>query len=332
MTEHELGTPSTATEAALEILDSATLLMLNLAAVTRLPEASKALQSLISCRMVELLEIYIRRILELIFNHDPEAWSGRSKVKISASDVLKIPREELLRRAREEDAVRLAGKFEDTQTLLQAYLKDPPFTPERLLLFSNLKDVRNLLVHNNGLVDLAYAEKHTEVQVGDCIDASATAVLSALALLNNVQHIDDLVVTKYPELGIPVGQAMELIQMRVHQSMGLIDMTLDEQRHITAQIVELRETSPELAALLPSTVVSSLGTIWTVLSHKDFWSAVGVDQRAIVGFADEAAAYAWLSDSQLSWEGCTFADEHDETWAYGTLDNGLLFKWPQAEI
>ncbi|WP_221091375.1 hypothetical protein [Deinococcus aquaedulcis] len=119
MTEQNAPDLYMASEAALEVMESTTLLMVNLAAVTRLPEAGQAVQTLIGCRLVELLEIYIRRVLELIFNHDPKAWSGRTKIKLSMAEAQRMEHDEvfrnkLLQAAREEDAAQIAGRFDET--------------------------------------------------------------------------------------------------------------------------------------------------------------------------------------------------------------------------
>jgi len=329
MTEHAAEPISIATEAALEVLDSATLLMVNMAAVTRLPEAGKALQALIGCRLVELLEIYIRRVLELIFTHDQAAWSGRTKAKISVADVLRIPRDELLQRAREEDAVQLAGKFEDTQKLLTAYLKTPPFTPEQLQLFLHLKDVRNLLVHNNGLVDRAFADKYPDVQVGERLDDPSKVLLSAFAMLDSVKRIDALVVTRYPDLAVPALEISRLIEQRMAQSQQLMKPTQQELQMVLNEQLQLLEVNPQFASLIPSDMAHGFGALWNVMPVPDqqIYALRSFDGRAVWPFSDEVAARAWLEEGKLDWQDCEVS-EQDEAWTVGQLANGFYLRWP----
>lgn len=317
------------TAAAAEILNSTTELTLSMAAVTRLPDASHTLQTLIGCRLVELLEIYIRRILELIFAHDPAAWSGRSKLRIPVSDVLRLPREELLRRAREEDAAQLAGKFEDTQLRLGGYLQTPPFTPEQLALFTRLKDVRNLHVHNNGRVDHAYAGRYPDAQVGDQIEGPADVALTALTLLSSVQRIDALVVAKYPQLAVPDAPLHERLQERMQRAVTFISPTPDERLLVTDILSDWQARSPELAALTPGLALGA-HTLWSLVVSGDVWTAVGVDGRAVTGFSTQGEALAWVRDARL--DGAVCSPDADEAWVTGTLDGGLVFRWPRAEL
>ena len=334
MTEPDAAPPQLLSDAAIEVMDSATLLMVSMAAVTRLPEAGRELQTLIACRLVELLEIYVRRTLELIFDHDAEAWDKRNakKRRVTVSEALTMTRAELLSLAREEDAAEIARKFEDSHKVLSSYLRAEPFRPGELDQFIRLKNLRNAWVHNNGLIDHLLAEQYETLQLGDRIDRLENVLPSALAFVGSVQYIDALVVARYPDLGRPSAPFSEVIQSRVQQSVELMRLTDEEMKGVNDVLSEVRELHPVSAEHLLPVMTMKHGTIWTVTQAGDTWVVTGADGRALLGFVTQVAAQAWLDEGEVSWEGAAFDLESDGTWAYGTLASGLLFKWPSVEI
>ncbi|MXV21665.1 hypothetical protein [Deinococcus xianganensis] len=334
MTEPDAAPPQLLSDAAIEVMDSATLLMVSMAAVTRLPEAGRELQTLIACRLVELLEIYVRRTLELIFDHDAEAWDKRNakKRRVTVSEALTMTREELLSLAREEDAAEIARKFEDSHKVLSSYLRAEPFRPGELDQFIKLKNLRNAWVHNNGLIDHTLAEQNVTLQVGERIDRLENVLPSVAAFLGSVQYIDGLVMARYPDLGRPAAPFREVIQVRMQQSVQLMQPTVAEMDYVTHNLAEIQQNHPAVAELLPQTMVMKLNTVWTVVQADTAWALAGVDGRVLVGFETQAAAQAWLDEGEVSWEGASFDLESDGTWAYGTLASGLLFKWPSGEV
>ncbi|WP_221091607.1 hypothetical protein [Deinococcus aquaedulcis] len=187
--------------------------------------------------------------------------------------------------------------------------------------------MRNLLVHNNGVVDHAFAEEWQNVEIGDRLNLPGHVIVSAMVMLDSVKRIDSLVLDKYPGLGISAHAAGATFQNRIHQSITMLPV--EEIEKALPVLAELRGKHPEIAALIPENVMFRLGTIWAVLPADDVWALVGVDGRGIFGFADEAAAHAWLDEGQLSWHECSVSEESDDVWVAGTLSNGLMFRWPR---
>lgn len=316
--------------AAIEVLDSITLLATGLASTTHDYESSRLLQTLVGCRLVELLEIYIRRVLELIFNHDSEMWSVGLREKILLHEALNLSRAQLIERAREADAQRIAGRFDQAQDVLAKYLQVKPFSPEQLEEFIKLKEQRNLFVHNNGLVDHAYAEKFPEVRVGDKLEYDLHIIESLQAIFSSVIHIDQILIKKYPLLGQEADDISEVVLQRMSKAMIIMQPTGEESAKLNQVIpaIGARASAFTLPDQITSGMISGLGTLWIIQERNGIYLAVSVEKRYVGTFENRELLVAWITQEFVSWEGLEISDV-TEDFVEGHLGN-LSIRWPKS--
>lgn len=305
-----------------------TVLTQTLAATTRDPAEAAVMHDLVACRLVELLEIYIRRVLEAIYDYDPEVWAARETQKISLREALELPQAELIARAREEDAKQIAERFEVAQKVLGKYLREDPFTAEELEAFITLKEHRNLLVHNNGIVDRAFAAKNPGMKVGDRVDTGIMILESAFAVLSMVQRIDQKLLERYPELGLESTAFEEIVMGRVNRAMQRIAMT-------HAEGAKFNDTSKQLTAvatvfpienLLAGNLLAGMGTFWQIGNADGVLYARAIDNRIVAGFTDEQEAVEWLMMANFPPDGLEIT-EMDEEFVHAQHQH-LELRWP----
>ncbi|UQN07972.1 hypothetical protein [Deinococcus sp. QL22] len=315
--------------AAVEVLDALSLLSVSMAATTRHAEAGRLLQTMVGCRMVELLEIYVRRVLELVFERDPGMWSASPKEKILLREALTISREELIARARESDARRIAGLFEDAQEILPRYLRAKPFTDDQLSLFIDLKEQRNLFVHNNGRVDHAYRAKYPQTQLGQQLDYVLHIIQSSTAVFASVCSIDALLLIQYPELGTDTGWFRPVMQERMSHASQVMAPSQEESvlvNDLLPQVLTFPSPFTIPAHLLPENMVAGMGTFWIVQEEKAGWVGQSADGRVVGWFEDRASTFTWLLQPELPWLDRTVI-RVEGTWTYGQVGR-LEVRWP----
>lgn len=277
------------------------MLLQTLAATTRDPAEASVMHDLVACRLVELLEIYIRRVLETIYEHDRSVWAAKENQKISLREALELPQAELIARAREEDAKQIAERFEVAQKVLGKYLREDPFTAAELEQFIKLKEQRNLLVHNNGIVDRAYAAKHPTSNVGERIDTSILIFFSSLAVLTMVQRIDARLLERYPDLGTENTDFADIVTGRFSTAVERMAITHDEEAKFNDIATQLKavDTVFPLGTLLAGNLIAGLGTLWQVENAQGVVYARAIDNRVVAGFSNQQEAVEWLSQEHL---------------------------------
>ena len=315
-------------KAAHEVLEPITVLLQTLAATTRDPAEVAVVHDLVACRLVELLEIYIRRVLETIYEHDPSVWAAKENQKISLREALELPQAELIARAREEDAKQIAERFEVAQKVLGKYLREDPFTAAELEQFIKLKEHRNLLVHNNGIVDRAFAARHPTSKVGERVDTSILIFYTALAVLTMVQRIDQKLLERYPDLGTENTDFADIVTGRFSTAVQRMAITHDEGAKFNDIATQLKavDTVFPLGTLLAGNTVAGLGTLWQVEKAQGVVYARAIDNRIVAGFTDEQEAVEWLMMEHFPPDGLEIT-ELDEEFVHAQHQH-LELRWP----
>lgn len=293
--EHQLS------KAAREVLEPITVLLQTLAATTRDPAEVAVIHDLVACRLVELLEIYIRRVLETIYEHDPSVWAAKENQKISLREALELPQAELIARAREEDAKQIAERFEVAQKVLGKYLREDPFTAAELEQFIKLKEHRNLLVHNNGIVDRGFAAKNPMSKVGERINTSIMIIFSASAVLTMVKRIDGRLLERYPDLGTENTDFADIVTGRFNTAIQRMAITPAEEVKFNdiAKQLQAVDTVFPMGTLLAGNLIAGLGTLWQVENAQGVVYARAIDNRVVAGFSNQQEAVEWLSQEHL---------------------------------
>ncbi|GGR21164.1 hypothetical protein [Deinococcus ruber] len=319
------------TPAALAVLQTMTSYSYALAHVTRDPGVSLPLMDVIGCRSVELLEVYVRRVIEHIIDLEPNQWLEVSDVKFTARDALTRPQSELIARMREEDPPRLASNLPGCTNLLGRFLDGQMFTSAQLQEIQALKDLRNLIVHNDGVVDTRYARTHSDAQLGDRLNFSVRVLQAVLATLRSVQHIDALLLARYPQLAQPEAPNMQTDMMRrLHDSFTAL-AARPEELALLGPLTNQMAAAPLPFSLPP--LLTGFGTFWLLSKGEmEWWTAYSIDGRAAAPFVSEDDARQWVGAERFSWNACRVEELHEDGFAILQDETGLTLRWPQSEL
>lgn len=309
--------PDALSAAAVEVMQSVLHFLPSIGQTARGGAEANAIQTLVACRCIELLEIYIRRVLELIFAHDKQIWAtSKSDRKVTLKDALTLPREELIALAREQNAKDLAGKFEDAHKVLGQYLGCDPFTHEQLKEFIRLKEQRNLFVHNNGIVDYAYAQKYPEYKPGEQIESTRLLVFGSGSLLTMVRHIDALLLSRYPQLATDATDLRNLFAESMTRTLQAIGMTAVEAAKFNEIAPQLQNMSGpfNLGALIPEGSQAGLETVWAFTETDDSGiQAISYDGKVVSGFPTLAEAQEFVAAEVFPWEDFEIQSQNEQT-------------------
>jgi hypothetical protein len=164
---------------------------------------SRLINEMLVCRVVDNFLAYIVGLLTEIFKQRPEAL--RSKETVTWEFVLGFDDTTALRHALAELKVdRLAySGVEELAKKLEGDMNLELFTPEEPPKAARAVEVRNLIVHNRGRVNVRSAKKAPELAplVGQYLELSDSDVISMLQFLHGVvRRTDSIAIRKF---GIP---------------------------------------------------------------------------------------------------------------------------------
>lgn len=324
--------PRQLSPAAQEVMFEIAQLWAALPFVARDEQVRVVLVDTICCRMVDLLEVYVRRVVELIIRADPDAWAKASKMQVSIQDALTLNRESLIQNMLREEAPRVASDFGASRKLLARFLKTEPFTPAQVKEIQDMKEIRNIIVHNNGIVDHPLAAQPT-LKLGEKIHFDLASAFVALAFFDAVRHIDGALLQQYPSLGAEADHD-ELQGLLVSLNTALMALNVSEEevqamQAIAAQLLDLDypfDTSLFSASLLSA----GQGSFWTFGEDAMGYCAFATDDRVVGPFLTLEAARAWVNGPEQDWSGAT-QDTTPERWDLWKAADGLTLRCPKSQ-
>jgi hypothetical protein len=291
-----LWTPS---PAALTFVEQSLQLVTQLAFSTRHPSlATREMERAVSTLM-NMFEVYLRRCCEALADGSPSTF-GKS--------------------------------FRQYLDFLRQRLGQSPFRPEQVDVLNQLKQVRNLEVHNDLIIDERFRHA-ADQQIGERLDIGEAFLTAVVMTRQAVQQLDTLMTQKRPDWLSHWDRATsakfgELLTL----AFDALPMPADIQMSLDVLVDQLKERTPFAQSLLETHLpLNGHGKRWTLAVEDNVYRLHSFQEDAVLPFATPEAAAAWLSGPSPNFESCTVINVLTEYVVFEQPD-GLLLRWSRASL